>query len=143
MVILSAGIRSLLGKPRSGPESGQQRHLSPGRIHHGMGGRHHLGTVGGIISEWRAASFRNRGRLRPESAHGYWDGDEREFRGFGRVEQRDSETFASYRSRKLSKPLYAEMFSPPVLTKTWFQLGPVELASGQDWQELDFADEWW
>jgi hypothetical protein len=99
--------------------------------------------VGGIISEWRAASFRNRGRLRPESAHGYWDGDEREFRGFGRVEQRDSETFASYRSRKLSKPLYAEMFSPPVLTKTWFQLGPVELASGQDWQELDFADEWW
>src|SRR6516165_5649364 len=68
MVILSAGIRSLLGKPRSGPESGQQRHLSPGRIHHGMGGRHHLGTVGGIISEWRAASFRNRGRLRPESA---------------------------------------------------------------------------
>src|SRR6516225_11496619 len=70
MVILSAGIRSLLGKPRSGPESGQQRHLSPGRIHHGMGGRHHLGTVGGIISEWRAASFRNRGRLRPESAAG-------------------------------------------------------------------------
>jgi len=32
------------------------------------GGRDHLGMVGGIISEWRATSFRNHGRHRPESA---------------------------------------------------------------------------
>jgi hypothetical protein len=29
------------------------------------GGRHHFGTVGEIISEWWATSFRNRGRLAP------------------------------------------------------------------------------
>src|ERR1043165_69900 len=28
--------------------------------------------------------------------HGYWDGGEREFRGFGRVDQRDSEVFERY-----------------------------------------------
>ena len=28
--------------------------------------------------------------------HGYWDGAEREFRGFGMVEQFDTETFADY-----------------------------------------------
>src|SRR5262249_20511596 len=69
MVILSAGIRSLLGKPRSGPESGQQRHLSPGRNHPGMvgdiisvrwaelsrnGGRHHSGIVGGFARNQHA-----------------------------------------------------------------------------------------
>src|SRR5215471_10166046 len=32
------------------------------------GGRHHLGTVGGFISEWWATSNRNRGRLRSEPA---------------------------------------------------------------------------
>lgn len=75
--------------------------------------------------------------------HGYWDGDEREFRGFGRVEQCDTETFTNYQSRQLPNPLKPQMFSPPVLTKTWFQLGPVEGAPGEDWQELDFSDEWW
>lgn len=30
--------------------------------------------------------------------HGYWDGGEREFRGFGRVDQRDTETFQRYNS---------------------------------------------
>lgn len=30
--------------------------------------------------------------------HGYWDGVEREFRGFGRVEQRDTEVFEDYNS---------------------------------------------
>ena len=75
--------------------------------------------------------------------HGYWDGDEREFRGFARVEQRDTENFSRYSARQLAKPLEPQRLSPPVLTKTWFQLGPVEGASGQDWQELDFSDEWW
>jgi RHS repeat-associated protein len=30
--------------------------------------------------------------------HGYWDGGEREFRGFGRVDQRDTQSFARYNS---------------------------------------------
>src|SRR5215471_4049377 len=48
MTILSAGIRSSFGSQRNGPESGRQRHLSPGRNHPGL--------VGDIISESWAAS---------------------------------------------------------------------------------------
>ena len=33
--------------------------------------------------------------------HGYWDGGEREFRGFGRVDQRDTETFNLFNSDNL------------------------------------------
>ncbi|WP_156119623.1 SpvB/TcaC N-terminal domain-containing protein [Leptolyngbya sp. KIOST-1] len=33
--------------------------------------------------------------------HGYWDGAEREFRGFGRVDQRDTEVFEDYISAEL------------------------------------------
>jgi RHS repeat-associated protein len=33
--------------------------------------------------------------------HGYWDGGEREFRGFGRVDQRDTQSFAQYNGQGL------------------------------------------
>ncbi|MDO7877730.1 SpvB/TcaC N-terminal domain-containing protein [Hymenobacter sp. ASUV-10] len=33
--------------------------------------------------------------------HGYWDGGEREFRGFGRVDQRDTQSFEDYNSAGL------------------------------------------
>jgi RHS repeat-associated protein len=33
--------------------------------------------------------------------HGYWDGGEREFRGFGRVDQRDTQSFERYNSNGL------------------------------------------
>src|SRR5262249_44480881 len=58
--------------------------------------------------------------------HGYWDGAEREFRGFGMVEQSDSETFADYAAPGLHGDAmsFASVasihFSPPTLTKTWF-----------------------
>ena len=52
--------------------------------------------------------------------HGYWDGAEREFRGFGRVEQRDTETFEDYNAaglhgerRRFERVDGARMFSPP------------------------------
>ena len=40
----------------------------------------------------------SRGKLTTEYRyhHGYWDGAEREFRGFGRVDQRDTEVFEDY-----------------------------------------------
>jgi RHS repeat-associated protein len=59
--------------------------------------------------------------------HGYYDHIEREFRGFGRVDQTDTEDFEQY--KKLSLPngqvqLIDEGFhQPPVLTKTWFHTG--------------------
>ncbi|MEO0824385.1 MAG: SpvB/TcaC N-terminal domain-containing protein [Cyanobacteria bacterium J06639_16] len=77
------------------------------------------------------------GRLTTEYRyhHGYWDGAEREFRGFGRVEQFDTERFDISQADELT-------FSPPTLTKTWFHQGPVGPEFG-DWRELTFADEYW
>ena len=61
--------------------------------------------------------------------HGYFDGHEREFRGFGRVDQFDSEGFAEFTG---SSPHEGEdLFDngagafhvPPVETRTWFHTG--------------------
>jgi RHS repeat-associated protein len=57
--------------------------------------------------------------------HGYFDGVEREFRGFGYVEQQDAESFGD------SGSLFIEdtdteadaLHVPPVVTKTWFHTG--------------------
>ena len=40
---------------------------------------------------------RNRFVTRYAYHHGYFDGEEREFRGFGRVDQRDTEEYAALR----------------------------------------------
>jgi hypothetical protein len=55
MAILSAGIRSLLRKAEGADLSRPAEAPDPGRDHPGM--------VGDIISEWRAASSWNNGRL--------------------------------------------------------------------------------
>lgn len=59
--------------------------------------------------------------------HGFYDGIEREFRGFGLVEQWDTESFADY-AGKGEFPggpagLAQELYVPPVHTKTWFHTG--------------------
>jgi hypothetical protein len=80
--------------------------------------------------------------------HGYWDGKEREFRGFGMVEQLDTETFADYHAIGAHgagthfDAVPQEHFSPPLLTKTWFHQGPVDLENG-DWEELDWSPDYW
>lgn len=51
--------------------------------------------------------------------HGYWDGHEREFRGFGRVDHRDTEVFSS------ATNVPPQYFSPPTETRTWFHQGAV------------------
>jgi RHS repeat-associated protein len=52
--------------------------------------------------------------------HGYFDGVEREFRGFGRVEQLDTEEFGVVpQGTNQGKAFHV----PPVLTKTWFHTG--------------------
>ncbi|HEU4328718.1 MAG TPA: SpvB/TcaC N-terminal domain-containing protein [Roseiflexaceae bacterium] len=65
--------------------------------------------------------------------HGYWDGGEREFRGFGRVDQIDT---------PLLDDVPAQQRTPPTLTKTWFHQGPVGPEFGA-WVELDLRDEFW
>ena len=44
---------------------------------------------------------------------------ERQFRGFGRVDHRDSEAFGA------SPDVPAEHFSPPTETRTWFHQGAI------------------
>jgi len=60
--------------------------------------------------------------------HGYYDGVEREFRGFGMVEERDAESFSpSLGQGQLPAadmpPAGTEILVPPVVTKTWFHTG--------------------
>jgi RHS repeat-associated protein len=80
--------------------------------------------------------------------HGYWDGAEREFRGFGMVEQFDTETFDDYNGAGLHggamwfTSVDQRYFSPPTLTKSWFHQGPVGEEFGE-WEELDYAGEYW
>ncbi len=61
--------------------------------------------------------------------HGYYDGREREFRGFGRVDQFDTETFESFTQAGLhgSGASFlngeATYYVPPVETRSWFHTG--------------------
>jgi len=74
---------------------------------------------------------RNRFVSRYRYRHGYFDGVEREFRGFGFVEQWDTEEFGSFRdggtvsnaTLKCNSNISNESHVPPVITRTWFHTG--------------------
>lgn len=75
--------------------------------------------------------------------HGYWDGGEREYRGFGCVEVLSSETFADYYTPGASGERVPEVhFSPPTLSRSWFHLGPVGDEFGE-WEAVNHDDEFW
>ncbi len=74
---------------------------------------------------------RNRFVTRYAYHHGYFDGPEREFRGFGMVEQWDAEEFGTDAEKALH--------TPPVLTRTWFHTG-ADLESG--YISLQFEKEY-
>lgn len=103
-----------------------------------------------VVARVEVIDHFSKGKLTTEYRyhHGHWDGAEREFRGFGMVEQFDTESFVKYDSDGLhsAAALFAKVdrqyFSPPTLTKTWFHQGPVGDEYG-DWEELDWSDEYW
>ena len=69
---------------------------------------------------------RNRFVSRYAYHHGYFDGVEREFRGFGMVEQFDTEAFAALSDSDAfptGDNIEADSHVPPVHTKTWFHTG--------------------
>ena len=69
---------------------------------------------------------RNRFVTRSAYHHGYFDGEEREFRGFGMVEQWDTEELAALTGDgRLPEATNIDAAShvPPVHTKTWFHTG--------------------
>jgi RHS repeat-associated protein len=59
--------------------------------------------------------------------HGYYDAPEREFRGFGRVDQRDTQSFADFKGAGLFTEgphgVDESFHLPPVITRTWFHTG--------------------
>lgn len=69
---------------------------------------------------------RNRFVTRNAYHHGYFDGPEREFRGFGMVERWDTEEYAALSASDAfpdAVNLDAASHVPPVLTRTWFHTG--------------------
>jgi RHS repeat-associated protein len=108
-----------------------------------------------VVSRVRVDDELSKGRLTTEYRyhHGYWDGAEREFRGFGMVEQYDTESFDTFEhegphddkttfERFLQAASRDQFFSKPTLTKTWFHQGPVGPEYG-DWEELNRSSEYW
>lgn len=55
--------------------------------------------------------------------HGYYDHKEREFRGFGRVEQLDTEDFTNFKLSNAGNVVEEDLHQPPVRTITWFHTG--------------------
>lgn len=123
-----------------------------------------------VVSRVEVIDELSKGKLTTEYHyhHGHWDGGEREFRGFGRVDQRDTETFERYNTTsatpsptgqssdnsfnssfvsndghelQFTEVIY-EHYSPPVETRNWFHLGPIGDEFG-DWAEIGFSDEYW
>lgn len=79
--------------------------------------------------------------------HGYWDGLEREFRGFGMVEQTDTLSEIEYNTNGLHgdlpfKKVEKKQFAPPLHTKTWFHQGAIREV-GNSWYEADYSAEYW
>jgi len=69
---------------------------------------------------------KNRFVTRYSYHHGYFDGIEREFRGFGLVEQFDTEEFSALNAGgqfPVGMNIEASSHVPPVLTKTWSHTG--------------------
>jgi RHS repeat-associated protein len=85
---------------------------------------------------------RSRSVTRYAYHHGYFDGAEREFRGFGLVEQWDTETERDDTLFPEAEPLNedASSFSPPVFTRTWFHTGAFVEAGTVSRQ---YAHEYW
>ncbi|MFC0773418.1 SpvB/TcaC N-terminal domain-containing protein [Terrimonas alba] len=55
--------------------------------------------------------------------HGYYDHAEREFRGFGRVEQTDTEDFDRFKLIDAKNVVEEKLHQPPVRTVSWFHTG--------------------
>jgi len=72
--------------------------------------------------------------------HGYYDRTEREFRGFGMVEQRDAESFEGWATSSPGRVVDASLYQTPILTRTWFHTG-----APSDRAEIltRFRDEYW
>ena len=72
--------------------------------------------------------------------HGYFDQAEREFRGFGMVEQTDAERFEHWVKGTAGHIVDEPLHQPPVLTRTWFHTGAF---LDRERMLTEFRDEYW
>ncbi len=75
-----------------------------------------------IIDQHRKTSFSSAYSYH----HGYFDGVEREFGGFGRVDQVDVETYGEFAAGNAASPYITDdktLYQPPVKTVTWYHTG--------------------
>jgi YD repeat-containing protein len=75
-----------------------------------------------VVDRWRQTRFTSTYSYH----HGYFDGIDREFRGFGRVEQTDVESFSSFATGNVASPYISDdktLYQPPIKTITWFHTG--------------------
>jgi RHS repeat-associated protein len=89
----------------------------------------HLPHVVHVVERVETYDFVDRTRFVTRYAyhHGHFDGVEREFRGFGMVEQWDAEAYSSAHGRGLFAPGVnerdGEFVLPPAHSKSWFDTG--------------------
>ena len=85
---------------------------------------------------------RNRLVTRYAYHHGYFDSYEREFRGFGLVEQWDTEEFRADTDFGDGESAHwdQQSWSPPVLTRTWFHTGA--FTDAQDVTQQYLSEYW-
>jgi RHS repeat-associated protein len=102
----------------------------------------HLPHVVHVLERVERYDFIGRSRFVTRYAyhHGHFDGFEREFRGFGMVEQWDTEEFRETAEFPEATNWDSASWSPPVLTKTWFHTGVVIEALPLSRQ---YAHEYW
>ncbi len=75
-----------------------------------------------VRDKWRGTAFSSTYSYH----HGYFDGVEREFRGFGRVEQVDVESFGTFAQGNADSPYITgdhTLYQPPIKTVTWYHTG--------------------
>lgn len=103
-----------------------------------------------VVHEVRVTDKISGGELLSEYRyhHGCWDGIEREFRGFARVDRLDAETFGSRAGRlpgektRRSAAYDLRAHSPPMEVRTWFHLGAAK-GIGDAGIEPDWSAEFW
>ncbi|PTQ91464.1 RHS repeat-associated protein [Nitrosomonas nitrosa] len=75
-----------------------------------------------VTDKWRETRFSSTYSYH----HGYFDGTEREFRGFGRIEQIDVESYGKFKEGNTDSPYITPdktLYQPPVKTITWYHTG--------------------
>ncbi|MFN0252801.1 MAG: SpvB/TcaC N-terminal domain-containing protein [Kofleriaceae bacterium] len=75
-----------------------------------------------VTDRWRGTRFSTSFSYH----HGYFDGEEREFRGFGRIEQLDAEHYGAFTAGNSASPYITDdhqLYQPPIKTITWFHTG--------------------